>query len=135
MTVSSADYFPQTIENIAVTDNTGVFKEATEVNVQLMTCVGINDDGPIPEGITLEQNYPNPFNPSTEISFNLDKETDLSLSVYDQKGSKVKEYSTKKYAPGRHSVEFNGEALSSGVYYYILRNASGSISRKMLMLK
>ncbi|HXK49524.1 MAG TPA: carboxypeptidase regulatory-like domain-containing protein, partial [Clostridiales bacterium] len=135
ITVSADDYFPQTIENITVTDDTGVFKEATEVNVQLLTCVGINDDDPIPEGITLEQNYPNPFNPSTEIIYNVDKETELSLSVYDHKGNIVKEYASEKYAPGRHKVEFNGEGLSSGVYYYILRNASGSMSGKMLMLK
>ncbi|MDA3885809.1 MAG: DUF2817 domain-containing protein [Candidatus Delongbacteria bacterium] len=36
MTVSAPGYLPQTINNIVVTDDTGSFKEATEVNVQLV---------------------------------------------------------------------------------------------------
>ena len=36
MTVSAPGYISQTINNIVVTDDTGVFKEATEVNVQLI---------------------------------------------------------------------------------------------------
>ncbi|NOR44484.1 MAG: DUF2817 domain-containing protein [Candidatus Delongbacteria bacterium] len=47
MTVSAPGYLPQTINNIVVTDETGVFKEATEVNVQLT--MGANPD------ITLSQ--------------------------------------------------------------------------------
>ena len=35
MTVSASGYYPQTINNIVVTDQTGQFKEATEVNVAL----------------------------------------------------------------------------------------------------
>lgn len=35
MTVSAPGYYPQTINNIVVSDNTGQFREATEVNVAL----------------------------------------------------------------------------------------------------
>lgn len=136
MTVSSAGYDPQTIENIVVTDNTGKFKEATEVNVQLVKDSGINGSEPVPAGIALEQNYPNPFNPSTCISFSLDQNAKMNLSVYDMRGDLVSILADKEFSKGRHTVEFNASDLSSGVYYYSLRNASGKeISKKMLIIK
>jgi len=137
MTVSADNYYSQTIDNIVVSDNTGVFKEATEINVQLESSAGIEDgNGSIPDGITLDQNYPNPFNPSTEISFTVDRMTDLVIAVYDQRGNKITEYPRKAYSSGRHTVEFKGSGLSSGIYYYTLSSSSGTeFSKKMLMLK
>ncbi|MCK4978787.1 MAG: DUF2817 domain-containing protein, partial [Candidatus Delongbacteria bacterium] len=41
MKVSAPGYISQTINNIVVTDETGVFKEATEVNVELVKDTGI----------------------------------------------------------------------------------------------
>lgn len=136
MTVSSAGYDPQTIENIVVTDNTGKFKEATEVNVQLVKDSGINGSEPVPAGIALEQNYPNPFNPGTKISFSLDHSAKMNLSVYDMKGDLVSVLADKEFSKGRHTLEFNAQDLSSGMYYYSLKNALGKeISKKMLILK
>jgi hypothetical protein len=137
MTVSADGYFPQTINDIVVTDNTGAFKEATEVNVQLGSCVGIEGDAAnIPEGITLEQNYPNPFNPATTISFSLDQSAKLNLTVYDMTGKEVSVLADREFSKGRHTVEFNAEGFSSGIYYYSLKDARGhEISKKMLMLK
>ena len=137
MTVSAADYYTQTIENIVVTDDTGVFKEATEVNIQLLTSVGIEeDDSNLPSGVTLEQNYPNPFNPVTTINFTLERDEFVKLAVYDNSGAEIAVLGEGLYKKGRHTFEFNGEGMTSGVYYYSLMNRSGTeISKKMLMLK
>ncbi len=136
MTVSASGYISQTIDNIVVTDNTGVFKEATEVNVQLVKDTGISDNDQIPTGITLEQNYPNPFNPGTKINFSLDHNEKMNLSVYDIKGDLISVLADREFSKGRHTVEFNAQDLSSGIYYYSLKNAPGKeISKKMLILK
>lgn len=136
MTVSASGYITQTIDNIIVTDDTGVFKEATEVNVQLIKDTGISDNDQIPSGIELEQNYPNPFNPVTNISFSLDHNEKMNLSVYDMKGDLISVLADREFSKGRHTVEFNAKDISSGMYCYSLKNALGKeISKKMMILK
>ncbi|HQO09429.1 MAG TPA: DUF2817 domain-containing protein [Clostridiales bacterium] len=137
MTVSAENYNPQTIENIIVTDETGAFREATEVNVKLVSCLGIGgEDMRIPLKITLEQNYPNPFNPSTTIDFTVAEDSNLKLIITDCSGKVVNSGESRFYNKGRHTMEFKAEGLSSGIYNYSFKKDDGSVvSRKMLILK
>jgi hypothetical protein len=131
VTASAEGYVPKTLTDIEVKDSL-----ATVVNIVLDTCVGISDGQAIPSGIDLEQNYPNPFNPNTKISFSLEHNENLNLSVYDIKGNLISVLADREFSRGRHTVEFNAEELSSGIYYYSLKDAFGKeISKKMLMLK
>ncbi len=96
--------------------------------------------GEIPNNFALEQNYPNPFNPSTKIEFSLPVESDVEFAVYNILGQKVYTYSEKMQTAGYHNLEFNGKALSSGIYIYTIsaKGADGSLfsdSRKMLLVK
>ena len=136
VTVSSVDHYQQTFYGIEVTDNTGKFREATELNVQLISCVGIEENSAVPEGVKLHQNYPNPFNPSTMISFTTDKDQHLKLCVYDSRGNVVGIIAERDFTKGTHTYDFNAEGLASGTYYYSVSGSNGSeITRKMLMLK
>jgi len=84
----------------------------------------------------LNQNYPNPFNPSTTINYYLQKAGQVKLTVYNVKGQKVKTLvDNKKINSGHHSVTFNGDALSSGVYFYKLESGKNSLMKKMLLVK
>ncbi|MBK7160093.1 MAG: T9SS type A sorting domain-containing protein [Ignavibacteria bacterium] len=38
---------------------------------------------------TLKQNFPNPFNPTTKISYTLNKESYVTLKVYDTSGKVI----------------------------------------------
>lgn len=89
-----------------------------------------------PPGIfSLYQNYPNPFNPSTTISFSLNRDGMISLTVYDILGRELsillKEYRTK----GMYKIQFNAESLPSGVYLYRLSSDNNVQVRKMVLLK
>ena len=83
----------------------------------------------------LEQNYPNPFNPSTNIRFSLKESGNVHLTVYNALGrevaSLVNEYMTK----GNHEVEFNASNLPSGLYFYTIKTANFSVTKKMTLLK
>jgi hypothetical protein len=98
--------------------------------------VNINNYATEIDGYELYQNYPNPFNPSTAISYALTSESQVTLSVFNTKGELVRSLVNEKKPAGNHSVNFNGEGLNSGIYFYRL-NVDGKAvqSRKMMMLK
>ena len=101
---------------------------------------GIEDeylvDAEIPQKYGLEQNYPNPFNPSTTIEFSLDKAQRVRLAVYDMVGREVAVLADQsRAAAGLYRVSFDASGLASGVYLYKLELETGSITRKMALLK
>ena len=106
-------------------------------NVQIEPVTGIDDpDGnEIPTGYSLLQNYPNPFNPTTIVKYNIVKNENVSLKVYDVLGREVKILVNEMQLPGKYEVEMNGSGLSSGVYIYRLQAGDFISSRKMVLLK
>lgn len=80
-------------------------------------------DTRVPERFELLQNYPNPFNPTTNIRYSLPKQTNVSIRVYDIKGSLIATLVDNTQNPGTYEVTWNGKdnsgnGVSSGVYFY-----------------
>ena len=88
-----------------------------------------------PDRVSLSQNYPNPFNPTTQISFSLPSSSDINLSIYNGNGQMVKTLVNENMVKGVHSVEFNGEELNSGLYFYRLTTNEQTITKKMILVK
>lgn len=84
---------------------------------------------------SLSQNYPNPFNPSTTITFNIQKRAKVTLEVYNTVGQKVKTLVNGVLNPGAHEVEFSGNDLTSGIYFYQLAVDNFKSSKKMVLMK
>jgi len=112
------------------------------------TLVSFDDVGiaPVPGSFSLAQNYPNPFNPVTTIGFRVAGlkigsgvaglgSSLVRLSVYDLLGREVAVLVSEKKDPGDYQVQFDGSALSSGVYYYRIQAGAFVQSNKMLLLK
>jgi hypothetical protein len=87
------------------------------------------------ENFQLFNNYPNPFNPTTTIHFHLPIKDNVKLSVYNSLGQLVKVLINQKLLSGNYQIEFNGQNLSSGVYYYVIRVNNFQSVKKMLLLK
>ncbi|UCG51421.1 MAG: T9SS type A sorting domain-containing protein [Candidatus Latescibacterota bacterium] len=88
----------------------------------------------------LQQNEPNPFNPTTSISFSLDREGEVSLVIYDVAGNVVTTLINRRIGAGTYSEEWNGRdnqgnAVSSGVYFYRLTAGNRRLTKKMVLLK
>jgi len=92
------------------------------------------DFGTITE-YSLAQNYPNPFNPSTEINFSLEKSGNTILKVYNILGSEVATILDGFMEAGRHSVKFNAKDLTSGVYFYTIKAANFTSTKKMILIR
>lgn len=80
-------------------------------------------------------NYPNPFNEITSIYFSLNKPCDITIEIYDTHGRKIETLLNKFLIKGQHEVQFNGEHLSCGIYFYKIQTGDHSTVKKMLLLK
>ncbi len=88
-----------------------------------------------PQGFRLYQNYPNPFNPSTRISFFLPTAQKVSLKVFNALGRMMAELLNEERKAGMHMVDFDGQGLSSGFYFYRIETEQGIEIRKMLLIQ
>ena len=88
-----------------------------------------------PEQYLLGQNYPNPFNPSTTITYELPRAGIVSLKVFDVMGREAAVLAEGEEDAGHHSVVFNAQELSSGIYFYQLRFNGRSETKRMHLLK
>lgn len=96
---------------------------------------GITPNPLAPRDFALLQNYPNPFNPSTKISFNLPVGANVTIKVYNVLGQEISTLADGPYAAGRYSVDFSGDRLPNGIYFYAIKAGSFSEMKKMVLLK
>ena len=74
----------------------------------------------IPREIFLGQNYPNPVKNSTQISYGLSRQANVTLSVYNLRGQLIDEIERPNMEPGYHTVAYDMHDLRSGIYFYKL---------------
>ena len=94
----------------------------------------------LPVDYGLQQNYPNPFNPFTRISFNLDHECLIDLTIYDVKGVLVRNLVRGQHSSGLHEYNWDGKdnsgkQMGSGIYLYNLNYGKNSSHKKMILMK
>jgi uncharacterized repeat protein (TIGR01451 family) len=100
---------------------------------------------PDPIVTKLYPNYPNPFNPETWIPYQVAKDADVTVRIFDTRGQLIKTialgqkeagfYISKgksAYWDGRNHF---GEKVSSGVYFYTLHAGDFTATRKMVIMK
>lgn len=115
--------------------------------LELVTSVDENKQN-LPLTHKLFPNYPNPFNPSTNISFEIASEADISLDVYNVLGEHIINLISSYKTPGKYLKNWNGldkygNAVPTGIYFVTLKVSSNSfkeksasiLTQKMLLLK
>ena len=90
-------------------------------------------------------NYPNPFNPETWIPYQLAKDSDVRVSIYDARGVVVRTLLLGHQSAGRYQEKHRaaywdgrnalGEPVASGLYFYTLTAGDFTAIRKMLIRK
>ena len=93
----------------------------------------------------LLQNYPNPFNPETWIPFQLAREADVNIRIYDASGKLLRNltlgrkeagvYMEKNKAVHWDGKNNDGEEVASGLYFYNITAGDFSATRKMIVKK
>ena len=104
--------------------------------VKVIAATDVADSDPaMPAEFALAQNYPNPFNPTTTIEFSLPTAGPARLDIYNVLGQRVITLVDGRLEAGLHQVNFDASSIPSGVYFYRLSHVSGSLSRKMILLR
>jgi hypothetical protein len=107
------------------------------------TITSINDEGSsfheFPKEFQLFQNYPNPFNPTTTIRYDVTKNSELKLKIYDQLGRLIKTLVDDLKAPGNYAVNWDGtdkmgRQVTSGLYFYRMTSGAFSQTHKAILL-
>jgi FlgD Ig-like domain len=94
----------------------------------------------LPAEFALSQNVPNPFNPTTIVAYDLPKDAQVNLDIYNVLGQHVKTLVNEMQRAGRQTVTWDGtdnsgSSVASGVYFYKLRAGDFTDTKKMVMLK
>jgi hypothetical protein len=89
---------------------------------------------PVPVSLSLSS-WPNPFNPVTEIRYDVPKAASISLRIFDLLGRDVATLVNKPLTAGSYSIQWNAEALPSGMYFAVLRAGAHTAVHKLLLMK
>jgi hypothetical protein len=100
----------------------------------------VNKSGILAKKFNLFQNHPNPFNPSTNISYQISKLSQVRLYIFDVIGREIKIIIDKQQPPGEYSILWDGRdedqnQMPSGVYFVKLKADDLTIVRKMLLVR
>ncbi len=93
-----------------------------------------------PNKFTLLPPYPNPFNPSTKIEYELPKQSDVSLIIYNMTGRKVQTLVSSLKDAGKYQARWNGvdaegHQVPGGMYFARLQAGVHSSVVKMVYLR
>jgi hypothetical protein len=99
-----------------------------------------NISNEIPSAFSLYQNYPNPFNPSTNIRYQIPKNSTVSIKIFDLIGKEITTLVNEKQSPGTYEVTFDARyggsaTLPSGIYFYTLTAGDFKETKRMILVK
>jgi len=106
-----------------------------------------DSDNNYPKEFSLSQNFPNPYNPVTKIKYSIPSPLVppfikggtnggfVTLKIYDILGNEVATLVNEEQPAGEYEVDFDGNKLTSGIYFYTLRVGNFVKTKKMILIK
>jgi hypothetical protein len=79
--------------------------------------------------------FPNPFSHFTTIAYELKKDADVSISIYNAYGRAITTLMKGKQLPGKHQFTWNAKDQGPGFYYVYLKMGNEVKLHKLIVLK
>jgi aminopeptidase N len=127
---------PTEPDSLILDPDNWILKETIEV-----TSIDDDEEPILPNRVKLHSPYPNPFNGSVNISFSIEgSPQNLTINIFDIMGRKVKTLTNDIYETGYYVLTWDGRGddgndLSSGAYFALLRTGDFSQSKKISYLR
>ncbi len=114
-----------------ITDNLGNYQIGVTTSIE-------SNKNNLPADFELAQNYPNPFSSSTAIPYNIKKQSDIKVTIYDILGREVRKFTIGLQTAGLHKIFWDGrnsfgQRAANGVYLYKLQAGGESQVKKMIL--
>jgi len=90
---------------------------------------------PVPETFLLKNAYPNPFNPVTTLDFGIPVDGDVSIEIYNLQGRLLETLTDRHMEAGYHSVVWNANSHSSGMYFVKMVAGKYIKTQKLMLVK
>ncbi len=123
---------------IRCTDSSSPAKnDDQDYTIHVLEVQGISDQNPgnIPTDFMAMGNYPNPFNSSTVIKLDLPEAGNIKVDIYNMLGQHIGTLFDGYMGAGEKEIVWNGNAVSSGIYFYKVTSGDRTATRKMLLIK
>ena len=78
--------------------------------------------------------FPNPVKNRLNISFTLDKTTDVKLVVFDEIGRVVKKEKVVNGYSGKNNISLNTASLDPGIYFLSLNIGSEIVTKQIVKI-
>lgn len=93
-----------------------------------------------PKTLSLSQNFPNPFNAETTITYALPNPGEVTLTVYNTLGQRIRTLIHETQEAGSHTTSWDsrddeGRVTAGGVYIYRVEMGDQGITKQMILLK
>lgn len=112
------DWYSAVLVVTQSTDNSSIgyiLSSVPMIRMNFENTVGLEENN---EVVNLGQNIPNPFNTTTAIPFSLINAGAVEFVVTDITGKIIETRDLGTLSAGSHSIEFDGNKLSGGTYFY-----------------
>jgi len=115
----------------------GSNKDMFTVCYQVNTTSAVGDT---PAVASFSRAWPNPFNPRINFSFELPREAQTSLTIFDLRGRQIKTLVDGSLSEGTHTAswdgrDLNGQSMPAGVYLAIMRSDEVHSTQKIVLAK
>lgn len=89
----------------------------------------------LPKEITIGSAYPNPFNPNVHIPFTLPFKADVKITITNILGKEIDVLIHSQWPSGSHIIRWNGENVSSGIYFIQITINDQNMIQRVVLLK
>jgi len=140
-----SEYFTSdnTTKIILVTDGSRGINDIAEIkgDYDIVKSYAASSNGMIPltvsevNDFSISNAYPNPFNPSTSIELDLNKDSYVSINVYNVSGQLVDQVFAGNLNSSNHRFTWDASFVSSGVYFMNIQVGDIIETKKLMLVK
>ena len=115
----------------------GTNKDMFTVCYQVDTTSAVDET---PAVASISRAWPNPFNPRVNFSFELPRQAQTNLTIFDLRGRQIKTLVDGSLSEGTHSAswdgrDLNGRSMPAGVYLATMRSEDVHNTQKIVLAK